>query len=425
MCLCLLPCPINLRVLWGFGSMLGLCLANQLVRGILLALYYVPLSNAAFQSVIYICRDVRLGWLIRRLHRYGATFFFACIFIHIIRGLYYQSYHKKIVWLSGSVLFLFLAMIAFTGYRLPWGQMSYWGATVITNILTVVPGNVGNSLVELVRGDYVVRAATLSRFYVFHVIAPFALAVIRVLHIVLLHERGSGNPAGLDEERETVPFHPYYTIKDIVYAVILCTLLIYVCVSDPFLLKEPLNFMPANPMRTPIHIQPEWYFLFAYTLLRRTPDKMLGVVVIILSIAIVFTFPFINRGCWRGLQYMPLLQAIFFLWVINAAVLTRCGAITADAPVNTVGVFCGFIHFFLLYMIHTLSNIFYYTLAALTKGGKYRLILPTPRDLREIIKEVGQFLKTLLHLQKCEGKLKRLVNWWFTRKMSLSSLIGK
>nr|YP_010385085.1 cytochrome b [Lydina aenea]UPL65095.1 cytochrome b [Lydina aenea] len=339
-----LPAPINISAWWNFGSLLFLCLMIQILTGLFLAMHYTADINLAFNSVNHICRDVNYGWLLRTLHANGASFFFICIYIHIGRGIYYSSYLFTPTWLVG-VIILFLVMgTAFMGYVLPWGQMSFWGATVITNLLSAIPF-LGMDLVQWVWGGFAVDNATLTRFFTFHFILPFIVLAATLIHILFLHETGSNNPLGLNSNSDKIPFHPYFTYKDIVGFIIMTMILIMLVIMNPYLLGDPDNFIPANPLVTPIHIQPEWYFLFAYAILRSIPNKLGGVIALVLSIAILMILPFCHLSKFRGIQFYPINQILFWMMVTTLILLTWIGARPVEAPYVLTGQILSIIYF--------------------------------------------------------------------------------
>lgn len=283
-----LPAPRNITHLWNFGSLLGICLAIQTVTGIFLAIHYSSNIQVAFNCIDHIIRDVQSGWLIRLVHANGASFFFVAIFVHIGRGLYFRSYTKNFTWATGVIILLVSMLTAFLGYVLPWGQISYWGATVITNLLSAVP-YVGINLVEWVWGGFSVGNSTLSRFFSLHYLFPFLIILMVLFHLVFLHEQKSSNPIGLQRSPDKIPFHPYFSTKDIVSLLVVIFILAIINIQAPFFLIDPDNFIPANPIVTPVHIQPEWYFLFAYAILRAVPNKLGGVVALLCSILVLLT----------------------------------------------------------------------------------------------------------------------------------------
>nr|QXG19229.1 cytochrome b [Drosophila guanche] len=349
-----LPAPINISSWWNFGSLLGLCLIIQILTGLFLAMHYTADVNMAFYSVNHICRDVNYGWLLRTLHANGASFFFICIYLHVGRGMYYGSYLFTPTWLVG-VIILFLVMgTAFMGYVLPWGQMSFWGATVITNLLSAVP-YLGMDLVQWVWGGFAVDNATLTRFFTFHFILPFIVLAMTMIHLLFLHQTGSNNPIGLNSNIDKIPFHPYFTFKDIVGFIIMIFLLISLVLINPNLLGDPDNFIPANPLVTPAHIQPEWYFLFAYAILRSIPNKLGGVIALVLSIAILMILPFYNLSKFRGIQFYPINQILFWIMLVTVILLTWIGARPVEEPYVLLGQILTVIYF-LYYLINPLVS---------------------------------------------------------------------
>nr|YP_009250296.1 cytochrome b [Gromphadorhina portentosa]AMW91051.1 cytochrome b [Gromphadorhina portentosa] len=330
-----LPSPSNISSWWNFGSLLGLCLVIQIITGIFLAMHYCPNIESAFNSVNHICRDVNYGWLLRTLHANGASMFFVCIYLHIGRGLYYGSYKFLHTWSIG-VLILFLTMAtAFMGYVLPWGQMSFWGATVITNLLSAIP-YMGIDLVQWVWGGFAVDNATLNRFFTFHFLLPFIIIAMVMIHLLFLHQTGSNNPIGINSNIDKIPFHPYFSIKDTFGFIILMMFLVILTLKEPYVLGDPDNFTPANPLVTPIHIQPEWYFLFAYAILRSIPNKLGGVIALVMSIAILFFMPFFNSN-FRGMQFYPTNQVFFWIMVNIVILLTWIGARPVEDPYIITG----------------------------------------------------------------------------------------
>nr|QXG19099.1 cytochrome b [Drosophila auraria]QXG19580.1 cytochrome b [Drosophila triauraria] len=349
-----LPAPINISSWWNFGSLLGLCLIIQILTGLFLAMHYTADVNLAFYSVNHICRDVNYGWLLRTLHANGASFFFICIYLHVGRGIYYGSYLFTPTWLVG-VIILFLVMgTAFMGYVLPWGQMSFWGATVITNLLSAIP-YLGMDLVQWLWGGFAVDNATLTRFFTFHFILPFIVLAMTMIHLLFLHQTGSNNPIGLNSNIDKIPFHPYFTFKDIVGFIVMIFILISLVLISPNLLGDPDNFIPANPLVTPAHIQPEWYFLFAYAILRSIPNKLGGVIALVLSIAILMILPFYNLSKFRGIQFYPINQILFWIMVVTVILLTWIGARPVEEPYVLIGQILTVVYF-LYYLINPLVN---------------------------------------------------------------------
>nr|QXG19268.1 cytochrome b [Drosophila hydei] len=349
-----LPAPINISAWWNFGSLLGLCLIIQILTGLFLAMHYTADVNMAFNSVNHIYRDVNYGWLLRTMHANGASFFFICIYLHVGRGIYYGSYLFTPTWMIG-VIILFLVMgTAFMGYVLPWGQMSFWGATVITNLLSAVP-YLGLDLVQWIWGGFAVDNATLTRFFTFHFILPFIVLAMTMIHLLFLHQTGSNNPIGLNSNTDKIPFHPYFTYKDIVGFIVMIFLLISLILINPNLLGDPDNFTPANPLVTPAHIQPEWYFLFAYAILRSIPNKLGGVIALVLSIAILMILPFYNLSKFRGIQFYPINQILFWIMVVTVILLTWIGARPVEEPYVLIGQILTVIYF-LYYLINPIVN---------------------------------------------------------------------
>nr|YP_010946711.1 cytochrome b [Panesthia guizhouensis]WGO57442.1 cytochrome b [Panesthia guizhouensis] len=338
-----LPTPSNINSWWNFGSLLGLCLGIQIITGIFLAMHYCPNIEMAFYSVNHICRDVNYGWLLRTLHANGASMFFVCIYMHVGRGMYYGSYKFVQTWTIG-VLILFLTMAAaFMGYVLPWGQMSFWGATVITNLLSAIP-YIGIDLVQWVWGGFAVDNATLNRFFTFHFLLPFIIAAMVMIHLLFLHQTGSNNPTGLNSNIDKIPFHPYFSIKDTFGFIMLIMLLTILTLKDPYMLGDPDNFIPANPLVTPVHIQPEWYFLFAYAILRSIPNKLGGVIALAMSIAILFLMP-LYKSNFRGIQFYPINQIMFWIMVNTVILLTWIGARPVENPYIVTGQILTIIYF--------------------------------------------------------------------------------
>nr|UAA82785.1 cytochrome b [Tarebia granifera] len=331
-----LPAPLNLSIWWNFGSLLGLCLVIQILTGLFLAMHYTANLDLAFTSVVHISRDVSYGWLLRALHANGASWFFICLYLHMGRGIYYGSYFYQHTWNIGVILCFLTMATAFLGYVLPWGQMSFWGATVITNLLSAVP-YLGKMLVEWVWGGFAVDNATLTRFYSIHFLLPFVIAAMSSLHLLFLHETGSNNPLGLNSDSEKMPFHSYYSFKDLVGFTMLLGLLSFLVLFSPQLLTDPENFIPANPLVTPPHIQPEWYFLFAYAILRSIPNKLGGVVALVSSIAIMFILPFTHAGKFRSMAFYPFNQILFWSFVGIFCILTWVGACPVEAPYEQIG----------------------------------------------------------------------------------------
>nr|YP_010585321.1 cytochrome b [Prototroctes maraena]UZX49249.1 cytochrome b [Prototroctes maraena] len=350
-----LPAPSNISVWWNFGSLLGLCLATQILTGLFLAMHYTSDISTAFSSVAHICRDVNYGWLIRNMHANGASFFFICIYLHVGRGLYYGSFLYKETWVLGVVLLLLVMMTAFVGYVLPWGQMSFWGATVITNLLSAVP-YVGQALVQWIWGGFSVDNATLTRFFAFHFLFPFVIAAVTVLHLLFLHETGSNNPAGLNSDADKISFHPYFSYKDLLGFAVLLLSLVALALFSPNLLGDPDNFTPANPLVTPPHIKPEWYFLFAYAILRSIPNKLGGVLALLSSILVLLLVPILHTSKQRGLTFRPLTQFLFWALVADVVILTWIGGMPVEHPFIEIGQVASLLYFTIFLVFSPLAG---------------------------------------------------------------------
>ena len=342
------PSPSNLSYFWNFGSLLGLCLGVQIITGIFLAMHYCPDVNLAFSSVEHITRDVNFGFILRYIHANGASVFFLFVYLHIGRGLFYGSFRKLMPWNVGVIIFLLMILTSFLGYVLPWGQMSFWAVTVITNLLSAVP-YIGDELVRWVWGGFSVSNATLNRFYSFHYLFPFLLVGLAFVHLIGLHEEGSSNPTGLKSEVDKVAFHYSYSVKDffgvLVYALILCVLAFLL----PYALGEAENYREANPLVTPVHIKPEWYFLFAYAILRAVPNKLGGVVALVSSIVVLLLLPYLAR--FRGFGYWRLGEIFFWFFVGDFFLLTWLGGLPPEEPylfVSQISSVFYFVYFLIL-----------------------------------------------------------------------------
>jgi ubiquinol-cytochrome c reductase cytochrome b subunit len=346
--------PKNLNYFWNFGVLAGLALVIMIVTGIVLAMNYTAHVDHAFSSVERIMRDVNHGWLIRYIHMNAASFFFIVVYIHIFRGLYYGSYKapRELLWMLGVVIFLLMMATAFMGYVLPWGQMSFWGATVITNLFSAIP-LVGESIVTFLWGGFSVDNPTLNRFFSLHYLMPFVIAGVVVLHIVALHRFGSNNPIGIDAKgpQDTISFHPYYTIKDMVGIAMFLLLLAVAVFFFPNAMGHPDNYIPANPMQTPAHIVPEWYFLPFYAILRAVPDKLGGVLLMFAAIFVLFILPWLDRSPVRSARFRPVFRIFFWLLFIDCIALGYLGGKPAEGVyvvLSRIATVWYFLHFLLI-----------------------------------------------------------------------------
>jgi ubiquinol-cytochrome c reductase cytochrome b/c1 subunit len=349
------PTPRNLSYWWNFGSLSGIMLVVMIVTGIFLAMQYTPHADLAFDSVERIMRDVDYGWLLRYAHMNGASMFFALVYIHLFRGLYYGSYKqpRELLWILGVIILILMIMTAFMGYVLPWGQMSYWAATVITNLFSAIPV-IGQGIVTFLWGGFTVGNPTLNRFYALHYLLPFVIVAVVMLHLIALHRFGSNNPLGIDMKgpQDTLPFHPYFTIKDLFgLAVFLLVYSFFVFYAPNFLASSD-NYIPANPMQTPNHIVPEWYLLPYYAILRSVPNKLLGVILAFGSIFLLFVVPWLDTSPVRSARFRPIYKWVFWLLVIDVSALGWVGANPPEGLVVTVGQIATlyyFVHFLILF----------------------------------------------------------------------------
>ncbi len=359
------PTPRNLNVWYVFGGILTVILVIQILTGVVLAMHYTPDSQLAFDSVEHIMRDVNAGWLLRYLHSNGASLFFLAVYIHIFRGLYYGSYKspREMIWIIGVLIYIVMMATAFLGYTLPWGQMSFWGATVITNFFSaldaLIPG-FGTAIVTWLWGGFGVDNATLHRFYSLHYLLPFVLAALVALHLWALHVPGNNNPLGIDVKtpQDTVPFHPYYTVKDAFYLSCFLILYAWLVFFDPNLLGDPINYVPANPIQTPEDIVPEWYFLPFYAILRSIPNKLIGVIALFLSLVTLFFVSWLDTSSVRSARFRPVYKQFFWILVVDALILGYVGSRPVDADLfNTpiplvwlgrLATFYYFVHFWVI-----------------------------------------------------------------------------
>jgi quinol-cytochrome oxidoreductase complex cytochrome b subunit len=348
------PTPRNLNYWWNFGSLAGIVLTIMMVTGIVMAMHYTADAGLAFGSVERIMRDVNFGWLLRYVHSNGGSMFFLLVYIHLFRGLYYGSYKapREVLWWLGIILLLLMMMTAFTGYVLPWGQMSFWAATVITNFFTAIP-LVGDDITVWLWGAYSVDNALLKRFYSFHYLLPFLIVGVVVLHLVALHIHGSNNPLGIDRKgpQDSIPFHPYYTVKDLyglgVFLIFFAAIVFFV----PNMLGESINYVPADPLVTPAHIVPEWYFLPYYAILRAVPDKLLGVIAMFASILILFVLPWLDTSRVRSAKFRPIYKQFFWILVADTILLGYVGAHPPEGflvPLGRIATAYYFLHFIVI-----------------------------------------------------------------------------
>jgi len=347
------PTPTNLNYFYGFGSLAGMMLVVQILTGVFLAMHYTPHIDYAFDSVEHIMRDVNNGWLIRYAHANGASFFFMVVYIHIFRGLYYGSYMypRQFLWCSGVIIFLLMMATGFMGYVLPWGQMSFWGATVITNLFSAIP-IVGEEIVLWLWGGFSIGNATLNRFFSFHYLLPFAIAGLSLVHLVLLHQNGSTNPLGVEAKADFLPFYPYFYVKDLFGFLILMTVFLGFIFFSPNTLGHPDNYTPANPLVTPLHIVPEWYFLPFYAILRSIPHKLGGVLAMFGAILALLFLPFLNTSEVRSTAFRPIYKIFYWLLVSDFILLGWIGQKPVDDPYLLMGqLLTVFYFFFFLFFI--------------------------------------------------------------------------
>nr|AVJ52607.1 cytochrome b [Brachyplatys subaeneus] len=345
-----MPTPSSITLWWNFGSLLGMCLMIQMISGLFLAMHYTANIEMAFNSVIHICRDVNNGWIIRYTHANGASMFFMCLYMHVGRGLYYGSFKMKMTWTAGMILMFMTMGTAFLGYVLPWGQMSLWGATVITNLLSAVP-YLGDMMVKWLWGGFSVENATLTRFFALHFMMPFIMMGMVIIHLLFLHQTGSSNPLGLNSNYDKSPFHPFFSISDMMGMMVMMMMLTMLILMEPRMFSDPENFIPANPLITPVHIQPEWYFLFAYAILRSIPNKLGGVIAMISSIMVIAMPMIINKSKFQGNKFYPINKMMFWNFVVILMLLTWIGARPAEEPYITMGQMMTAIYF-----LHFLIN---------------------------------------------------------------------
>nr|WRO45049.1 cytochrome b [Fissocantharis tridifformis] len=348
-----LPTPSNISIFWNFGSLLGLCLMIQILTGLFLTMHYCPNIYLAFDSVVHIMRDVNYGWFIRTLHANTASLFFICLYMHIGRGMFYSSYFLKETWNVGVILVLLVMATAFLGYVLPWGQMSFWGATVITNLISAIP-YLGSYIVQWIWGGFAIDNATLNRFFAFHFILPFIILAMAMVHLIFLHQTGSNNPLGTKSNLYKISFHPYFSFKDLVGFLVMIMGLVILTLTDPNMLGDPDNFIPANPLVTPPHIKPEWYFLFAYAILRSIPNKLGGVLALLFSILILFSLPLLKKKIQNN-KFYPLNKFLTWIYFIMVALLTWIGACPVEDPYIFMGQLLTVLYFIKFPLLFSLS----------------------------------------------------------------------
>jgi quinol-cytochrome oxidoreductase complex cytochrome b subunit len=346
------PSPINLTYAWSFGALAGICLVLQLITGIFLAMYYTPHTDHAFNSVEFIMRDINNGWLIRYLHANGASMFFIVVYSHMFRGLYYGSYMtpREHLWGSGVLIFLLMMGTAFMGYVLPWGQMSFWGASVITRLITVIPF-AGDAIVEWFWGGYSIDNPTLKRIFSLHYLFPFVIAALVIIHIALLHKDGSNNPLGTESNVDKISFYPYFYVKDLFSFMFFVTFFSIILFYFPNTLGHPDNYIPADPLKTPLHIVPEWYFLPFYAILRSIPNKVGGVLAMFGAIVVLFLLPFINTSEIRSSAFRPIFRRLYWFLFIDFVLLGWLGQAPIEEPYMTIGQIATFIYFFFFVII--------------------------------------------------------------------------
>nr|UEC47351.1 cytochrome b [Dolichoderus sibiricus] len=343
-----LPTPININYLWNFGSLLGMFLMIQIISGFILSMHYCPNMNLAFNSIIHITQNVNNGWLIHNIHINGASMFFICMYIHISRGLFFYSFKLIKTWTTGVSIFFISMATAFLGYVLPWGQMSFWGATVITNLMSTIP-YIGTMMVQWLWGGFSINNATLNRFYSIHFILPFLILMLVIIHLFFLHETGSSNPLGTNSNYYKIPFHLYFTLKDIYGFMLFLFIFTMLILQYPYMFCDPDNFIPANSMTTPIHIQPEWYFLFAYAILRSIPNKLGGVLALLSSILILYFLPLFN-SMMNSLIFYPMNHWLYWMFISVFMMLTWLGAQVIETPFILMSQFFSIMYFSYFYV---------------------------------------------------------------------------
>nr|YP_010586155.1 cytochrome b [Ecnomus latus]UZZ43904.1 cytochrome b [Ecnomus latus] len=346
-----LPTPSNITFMWNFGSLLGICLMIQIITGIILSIHYSANIMYSFMMINHINWNVNNGWLYRIIHSNGASMYFICIYMHISRNIYYETFHNLMTWFSGIIILFASMATAFLGYVLPWGQMSYWGATVITNLLSSIP-YIGNMITNWMWGGFSINNATLNRFFSFHFLLPFIIMGLIILHLIFLHYNKSSNPMNMKKNNDKIPFHPYYSWKDLMGFIIMIMMFFVFMMKYPFLLNDSDNFIETNPMITPPHIQPEWYFLFAYAILRSIPNKLGGVIALLMSILILFFMPFMNKKIIKGNSFFIMNKINFWMFSMNFLLLSWIGSMVVEYPYITMSQMMSMFYFlfFIIYM---------------------------------------------------------------------------
>nr|AZL93190.1 cytochrome b [Diapriidae sp. ZJUH_2016010] len=351
-----IPTPMNINLLWNLGSLLGMCMMIQLISGIMLSMNYCPNTEFAFYSIINLMKNIWFGWMIRLIHMNGASMFFMFMYIHIARSLFYSSYKFKLTWNIGMMMMLLMMMTSFMGYILPWGQMSFWGATVITNLISTIPF-FGKMIVEWVWGGFTINNSTLNRFYSMHFILPFMMIIFIIIHLMFLHKSGSNNPMGTNSNMNKIMFHPYFTFKDLIMMIMMMMMFLLMCLIYPYIMNDPENFIEANSLITPIHIQPEWYFLFAYSILRTIPNKLGGVISMILSIMILLILPMLNMNKINFIMFNPMNKIMFWNLSFTFTMLTWIGSKPIELPymyMSQIITIMYFMYFIMLKLINKL-----------------------------------------------------------------------
>ena len=344
-----LPSPSSISYFWNFGSLLGLTLLSQIISGLLLSIHYISLSDFSFSRVIHMNRDVVEGWVLRFIHMNGASFFFIFVYLHISRSLFFSRFTHKKVWIRGSFILVLLMAVSFLGYVLPWGQISYWAVAVITNLFSIFP-LIGEDLVYWIWGGFSVSSPTLVRFYSLHFLLPFLLLFLVLVHLFYLHIEGSSSNLGLNRNIDKLIFHPFFSLKDFLSWILIFIIFISIVLFEPYLFGDPVNFVPADPLSTPLHIQPEWYFLFYYAILRSFPRKLVGILALLCSLLLLFILPLFYykfSSKFRNFRYL-----VYWFFCINFMFLSYLGAMPAEGIYLVASYFLTLFHFFLFFIIN-------------------------------------------------------------------------